>query len=637
MASTLEQLAKKNNGVTPDFITEWKIVNKISKTDNTDYSFRIINDFKTLKNGSSITTNNNGKSSSSGDGGFFESLNPSKIVGDLIATQEKTGYMPGLSDEMVKTSKAVSGVIDMFSLLKSPTLLISDIIGKLGDQTELYLQQQTELLGVINKEAGVTGEFSENIRQELTQANVPLLRLGIGFEELARASKDLISSSGRFITLNKQSWYEAGLAATAYVGTLAELVDMYPEFEKVGIGASDVAEKITEAGSRSLNLGLQSSKITKELSTNLSKLNEYGFQNGIKGLTNMVQKSAEFRMNLSEVFKIADKVMDPDGAIGLAANLQVLGGAMGDFGDPLKLMYDATNNVEGLQDALIGAASSLATYNSEQGRFEITGVNLRRAKAMAQELGVSYDELAKGAISAAERTSASVALMSSGLKLDEDQERFLTNISQMKGGQMMIELNGDKIKEVLGVDSDAKEIALEKLTQTQVDTILKYQDEFKELSSKDIADKQLTVTESIGRDLSFLTGVARLRAAELGGGYLEKLAKQLGFNPDDAKKTVSSTADDVAKFLGYKNINKKTNATPKTNESMSVNNRPKKETTNESNLLSDLKRDLSVAVKEGVVEGNNVTKYNSRQNITVQTVVNEENPNSYTYYSIGGR
>ena len=44
-----------------------------------------------------------------------------------------------------------------------------------------YLKQQTELLGVVNKGAGLTGKFSEDVREELTQANIPLTRLGIGF------------------------------------------------------------------------------------------------------------------------------------------------------------------------------------------------------------------------------------------------------------------------------------------------------------------------------------------------------------------------------------------------------------------------------------------------------------------------
>ena len=117
----------------------------------------------------------------------------------------------------------------------------------------------------------------------------------------------------------------------------------------------------------------------------------------------MVRRSTEIRMSLSETFKVADKVFSPEGALELSAELGVLGAAFGDFNDPLKLMYMATNNVEGLQDALIGAAGGLATYNNEQKKFEVTGANLRRAKEMAAQLGMTTGDLNKTAIAAQER------------------------------------------------------------------------------------------------------------------------------------------------------------------------------------------------------------------------------------------
>jgi hypothetical protein len=496
----------------------------------------------------------------------------------------------------------------------------------LAGQAELYLTQQTELLGIINKQAGLTGQFSEDVRAELTMANVPLVRLGIGFEDLADAAKNLVSESGRFITLNRDSWYDAGEAATAYVGTLSELVSMYPSFEKIGIGASDVAKQIEKTGSRSLSLGLQSSKTTKELSTNLSKLNEFGFKNGVQGLSEMVRKSAEFRMNMDQVFKIAEEVMDPEKAISLSANLAVLGGAMGSFGDPLKMMYDATNNVEGLQDALIGAAGSLATYNSEQGRFEITGVNLRRAKAMAQELGISYTELANGAIASAERTSAATALMGRGLKLDDDQQRFLTNISQMKDGQMTIELNSERLQQVLGVDSSVREIALEKLTQTQVDTILKYQDEFKKLSPEEIIQKQATDVEQIGRNVSFLAAAARVRVAQSGGGMLDKIKEMVGYDPGDMRKTTNQLTEMVAKPLGFSINEQNTKGKMEPLESVKIDQTTKKtEENNNSNVQPMTKSDMVVAL----LEVHNATKNEKNRTITINNELQPIEPNDY--------
>ena len=555
------------------------------------------------------------------------------IVGGL-ETQEQTGQMPQLGEEMIKASTSAKELFGFITNLKSPMDILSGAVGVIGDQAALYLKQQTELLGVVNKGAGLTGKFSEDVREELTQANIPLTRLGIGFADLAKGAESLVSSSGRFITLNRDSWYEAGRAATAYVGTLGELVEMYPAFEKIGIGASDVAAQIELTGQRSLNLGLQSSKTTKELSTNLSKLNEYGFKGGVQGMAEMVRKSTEFRMNMQSVYEIADKVFDPEGAIDMAANLQAIGGAIGDFNDPLKLMYMATNDAEGLQDALIGAAGGLATYNQEQGRFEITGVNLRKAKAMAKELGISYGELANGAIAAAERSSAASALMGKGLMLDDEQKRFLTNISQMKGGQMTIELNSDKIKEVLGVDSKTKEIALEKLTQKQVDTILDYQDEFKELSPEEIIQKQATTVENIARDVNYMAAAARVGAANKGGAFLEKIKELAGYEPGTLLKKSNELANKVGTALGQEPI-KPTNVNPKSTpqESVPVNNStPTTNTPATTTEPQSNKTEVTLNIKSDTIM-DEWSRYLVRRPEAIDEFLNGTSPRDYTSQS----
>ncbi len=202
----------------------------------------------------------------------------------------------------------------------------------------------------------------------------------------------------------------------------------------------------------------------------------------------------------------------------------------------------ATNNVEGLQDALIGVAGSLATYNQEQGRFEITGVNLRKAKAMAKELGISYDELAKGAIAAAERSSASAAMMASGLNLDDDTKRFLTNISTMKDGKMTIQLQGDEMRKVFG----ANEIALENLTSTQLQKLKQYQDEFKDLTPEQIIEKQATDVENMSRNVNYIAALLRNEF----GSAAQQLKKDFGLDPiEDLAKKVKESADKASPFI----------------------------------------------------------------------------------------
>lgn len=435
-------------------------------------------------------------------------LNANQIFTQLFSAQQQK-YMPSLSEEMVNVNDINKIFFDNENKLRSIGDIITGAINSAVESLELYFKQQSALLNMVNEKAGMTGEYAKNFREELTTANPRLIQLGIGFDELADSAVNLVNQSGKFATINADTWTRAGAVARAYVGTLQNLVSMYPEFEKVGLGAADAQERIGEAGKAALSLGLQAQKATKDLSTNLGRLNEFGFKNGIEGLAAMVRKATEFRMEMSNVFTIADKVMNPEGAIELSANLQVLGGAIGDFNDPLKLMYMSTNNVEGLQDALIGAAGSLATYNEEQGRFEVTGINLRKAKAMASELGISMGELNKIAIASAERTQASSALMARGLTLSDEQKEFITNISQMKGGKMTIELNSEKLQKEFG----AKEVALENLTQEQLTRLTQFQEEFVKLSDEEIVRKQATDIENMARDV---TAIKQKVAAEAG-------------------------------------------------------------------------------------------------------------------------
>jgi hypothetical protein len=321
---------------------------------------------------------------------------------------------------------------------------------------------------------------------------------------------------------------------------------MYPSFEKVGVGAADVAEQIEITGKRSIELGLRAQSITKDLGANIGKLNSYGFKDGIQGLAEMVRKSKEFRLDMSETFTIANKVFSPEGAIDLSANLMAIGGAIGDFNDPLKLLYMSTNNVEGLSDSLIGLAGSLATYNSEQGRFEITGINLRKAKALASELGIGYDQLANSAIAAAERSAAATDLMSRGLNLDEDQTRFLTNISTMKDGKMTIQLQGDELKNYF----NANEVALDELTNESVQQLIKFQDNFKKLTSEEIIRDQATDIENIARDINYIGALLKVEMASSSKAVYNFVKESLGLgNVEKAGKYSFDLANNAGVFI----------------------------------------------------------------------------------------
>jgi hypothetical protein len=437
-----------------------------------------------------------------------------------LKSQESGGYYKEIS-ESVNSTNAMSLVRDDSGFL-SPDKMVENILkAGYGQITDEY-QNQKRLLEDINKSTGLTGQLSRDYRTEIEAAGPRLAQLGISYETLAESAKSLLQNSGRFNIVNQETFERAGEVGQAFVGNMGKLVEMVPEFEKVGIGTKGTIDSVERAGKSSLQLGLNSQKVAEGLKSNIGLLNQYGFQKGIDGLARMVQKSIEFKLSMESVAQVAEAVFTPEKALDVAANLQVLGGAIGDFNDPLKLMYMATNNVEGLQDAIINAASSLSTYNQEQGRFEVTGVNLRKVREMAAALGMDYKELSKTAIATQERLTAKEML--SGLGIQDEDKEFLTNLSQMKDGKMSIDISGSqKLKEVFG---GLQEVSVDNLTESQAQTLLQYRDEFKELSSNQIVRNQASDVENIRRNVSFLVKSVALT----GTRAVKELADKMGIN-----------------------------------------------------------------------------------------------------------
>jgi hypothetical protein len=375
---------------------------------------------------------------------------------------------------------------------------------KMNDEILKQLTVESNLHTQINEGLGLTGKLSEGFRDTLIESIPAATQLGYDIGNITQMMTDLSEKTGKFSLISSNTLDQSFTTARAFGMTLPQLAEAFGEFEKVGYGAADTLDKINSAGLQSASLGLNSKKTTQDLKTNIEKLNEYGFKNGIEGLNRMVQKSAEFRMNMAETFKVAEKVMNPESAIELTANMQMLGGAIGDLNDPLKLMYMATNDVEGLQDAIHGAASSLAVYNEEQGRFEIKGANLRRAKEMASQLGVSYSEFAKGAIAAQERLLATDTLLAKGFNLDDKDREFITNLSQMKDGQMQIVIPKSLEKEL-----GKSEIKLSELTSEQINFLKEQKDKLEEKTAEQMAGEMLSETKRMANNMeAFIKSMA---------------------------------------------------------------------------------------------------------------------------------
>jgi hypothetical protein len=419
------------------------------------------------------------------------------------------------------------------SFIQAPGAMLDAVLGQ--------LKEESVLLSEINTKTGISGKLSEGLRDSMISASAEGKQFGFTLSQIGDFYTTLSEQSGKFSLINANTIKEAQPVAAALNMSLSELATSLGDYEKVGLGAKETTKAIGDAAVRSISLGLNARKVADGMKESVGKLNEYGFKNGVAGLERMVQKSVEFKLSMDSVATIADKVLNPEGAVDLAANLQVLGGAIGDFGDPIKMMYDATNNMEGLQDSLIGAAKGLATYNKEQGRFEITGINLRRGKEMASALGMTMEQLGKTAVAAQERVAASTALMSTGLKIDDKEKEFLTNLSRMQDGEMKIVVP-ESLQDKLGKQS---EITLSKLTEDQKKVLLANKDAFEKMNPEKMAMAQLTTTQETLRQTEVIASWAKIQAASFMKGMgKEVLPKELEIIKKDIARVAGNLTPD---------------------------------------------------------------------------------------------
>ena len=352
------------------------------------------------------------------------------------------------------TGKAILEGLNKSASLNPVTLIKGVLDGALkggeailGDLAEL----DKELLERVRGAGGYAGLVATDMMRSVRGAMIAAQEAGASTDDTFSAVKSLMENSERMSVYSEKVISDGMLASVAFTKNARTILENAENFRNVGIGLDDASKSITAIGEDSVKLGLNAKATSETLIKNLGNLNAYGFQNGIKGLGKMVQEAQSLRINMEDIFKVADKLYDPESAINLAANLQVVGGAFGDLNDPIKLMYDATNNVESLQTSIMGAARSLATYNVEQGRFEVTGANLRRAKAMSDALGISMGELTNMAVKGAAKMEA-MSQLDIFPSLNDDQKEFVSNLATMKDGKVGFDIPKSMV-ERLGLEN----------------------------------------------------------------------------------------------------------------------------------------------------------------------------------------
>ena len=322
------------------------------------------------------------------------------------------------------------------SLEKIPSF-IGNITNKLKDLFEMdkAIRQAGLEMGLINKQ-------SESFRKNIKDAASNTISFGAGIKELAQLQSQYSDNIGRNVSMGQKDLEALAEIARGTALGAESTAQMAADFEAQGISALRTKGFIQEAVDNSTALGLNTTKVMKNLSQNIKMLNRYRFKDGIKGLVKMSELSTKLGVSMEFATGMSEKLFNVEGAVEMSAQLQVMGGAFARLADPSKLMYMARNDMAGLVDELSKAAAESVNFNNKTGEFEIAAMEMHRLRIIAEQTGVSYDELTNAAKNAAKFSKLKTQI---SFDIDEKGREFLENTAKFdKHGRAFIEIGGEK-------------------------------------------------------------------------------------------------------------------------------------------------------------------------------------------------
>ena len=360
----------------------------------------------------------------------------------------------------------------------------ADIIGNIG--------RIQDGISDINRSFGETRtrylEFAEVVSDNVAD----FVRLGGQASDISDTIAKIAEGSRRNVVATGETVKEIFATAT-YLGTSSE--KLTENFAIIGVEMSDIAETTKESIDYIQSLGLNARTVMESVLTRMEDMNRFNFEGGVLGFTKMAAQASMLRFDMGQTVKFADDVMNPDGAIKMAAAFQRLGVASGDLVNPFVLMDKSINDPGGLQDSIIEMSKQFTYFDEATGNFRINPGSIRLLKEIASETGLSYENMTKTAI-AAQEMDRRLSQISFGIQGSEEDKMLVANMAKM----------GDDRKFYVEFEDETgkkQTQALENLSQAQFEQI-KLQQANRPKTMEDLARAQLDTDKLIERGIAAL-------------------------------------------------------------------------------------------------------------------------------------
>lgn len=280
-------------------------------------------------------------------------------------SKEVFSISTGLKNWVGVISKAgVEGLMEFDRVLND----IQKNTGIAMDANATAFADMTSRVAVFGMNAEKAGQMMADMSNELDTTN---------FSVLSKAAEDFAAIEG------------ATGASSEDITTIAG------QLMRMGASSSDVKDYMQDASQMAQKFGVNSKKAIADISKNISKMRNMGFVGGEESLKKMVIQAQKLNQDVSEVFNVAEKARNIEGAMEMASELQLAGGSFANI-NPMDLLAAARNGPEELQKILTKMGADIGKFNKETGKIEFDAVDRDRLQMVADATGQTLDNVMNG-------------------------------------------------------------------------------------------------------------------------------------------------------------------------------------------------------------------------------------------------
>ena len=400
-----------------------------------------------------------------------------------VVSKGLSGDLADVVKEEDKIFNAAFKLGGFASTLKGSFSEIDDVIVSLDKKFASVIQTM-----------GVGRTYSGLIKENFAKAAPEVFKMGLGMDDIEKTQQAILANTNKNIVLNQESLKNI-LATQKVTGIAADALSK--GFLDAGMEISQISDEMYDVVKISQNMGVNAQAVSSMVVSNLDKLNKFTFKDGVDGLAKMAAKAAMFRIDMSDTFNLADKLLSPENAIEVASALQRLGGATSQLASPLRLMDLAQNNVPELQNQLGKLVEKYTFFNEQTKSFQIMPGARRELKAVSDSLGISVDTLTKMSIEGSKLKKKMSEIRFDGLNFNQEQKEQIANLSQLNKETGKYEIS---FKDESGTTIKRSLDELNTLNKEQKDSFTKFLDNQSEETGKTNEEKMVDLAkEQLGK------------------------------------------------------------------------------------------------------------------------------------------